>query len=127
VVPKVFPPDVAGTRGYIAPEVLGTLKLPLQDPKRVNPSAWTDQHALAVLIYEYLLFRHPWVGPKTYAAPSGDEQYLLEMGSKALFIEHPTDHSNRPENLKVTYDCLGPYLGDLFVKAFVKGLHSPND
>jgi hypothetical protein len=49
------------------------------------------------------------------------------MGPKALFIEHPKDHSNRPKSLGVTYDCLGPDLGELFRKAFVKGLHAPNE
>ena len=34
VVPGIFPPEVAGTRGYIAPEVLETMTLPFGDPKR---------------------------------------------------------------------------------------------
>ena len=37
VVPQMFPPDVLGTPGYIAPEVLGTQELPLGSPKRVLP------------------------------------------------------------------------------------------
>ncbi len=127
VVPQLFPPDVLGTPGYIAPEVLGTVHLTVQDPKRIHPSARTDQHALAVLIYEYLLFRHPLKGPKTYAAQSGEEQERLEMGSKALFIEHPSDKSNRPKNLKVGVNSLGPVMSDLFQRAFIKGLHAPND
>ncbi len=91
VVPQVFPPDVLGTPGYIAPEVLGTVSLPLQDPKRKHPCVQTDQHALPVLLYEYLLFRHPLRGPKVNSAASAEEDELLSMGSKALFIEHPTD------------------------------------
>lgn len=126
VVPEIFPPDVEGTRGYIAPEVLATIHLPFQDPNRQYPSIRTDQHALAVLFYEYLLLRHPLQGPKTYPAPSGDEQERLEMGSQALFIEHPTDRSNRPHDLQVPYTALGPHLSDLFHRAFVQGLHVPN-
>lgn len=127
VVPGLFPPDVLGTRGYIAPEVLGTIHLPLDDPKRQHPSVATDQHALAVLLYQYLLGRHPLEGPKTYPANSAEEQERLEMGSMALYIEHPTDSSNRPQDLEIPAVILGPSLNDLFEKAFVKGLHSPNE
>lgn len=127
VVPHFFPPDVLGTPGYIAPEVLSTVHLPVDDPQRINPSARTDQHALAVLIYEYLLFRHPLKGPKTYDAKTGEEQERLEMGSKALFIEHPTDNSNRPKDLKIPCESIGPHLGSLIQRAFIKGLHCPND
>ncbi|NET82962.1 MAG: serine/threonine protein kinase [Moorea sp. SIO1F2] len=125
VVPDLFPPDVLGTRGYIAPEVLSTLHLPLDDPNRQNPRAETDQHALAVLIYQYLLGRHPLEGPKTYPAASAEEQERMEMGSKALFVEHPTDSSNRPRDLKIPYTALGPDLSKLFKRAFIDGLHSP--
>jgi serine/threonine protein kinase len=127
VVPQLYPPDVAGTPGYIAPEVLGTLHLPLKDPNRKLPSARTDQHALSVLIYEYLLFRHPLKGPKVNSTKSAEEDDLLSFGSKALFVEHPTDTSNRPKDLKIPGTVLGPHLTDLFNRAFVKGLHSPND
>lgn len=127
VVPQLFPPDVLGTPGYIAPEVLGTLHLPLDDPNRKHPSARTDQHALPVLIYEYLLFRHPLKGPKINCTTSAEEDEMLSMGKKALFIEHPSDHSNRPTDLKVPCSALGPTLNELFMRAFVKGLHSPND
>jgi len=107
--------------------VLGTLHLPLSDASRKHPSARTDQHALPVLIYEYMLFRHPLVGPKINCSTSAEEDEMLSMGSKALFIEHPTDTSNRPKDLKTLCGALGPILNDLFMRAFVKGLHSPND
>jgi serine/threonine protein kinase len=126
VVPNLFPPDVLGTRGYIAPEIYSTIHLPLDHPNRQNPSAATDQHALAVLIYQYLLGRHPLEGPKTYSAPSGEEQERLELGAKALFVEHSHDRSNRPQDLKIPYTILGSHLSKLFERAFIKGLHSPN-
>jgi serine/threonine protein kinase len=122
VVPSLFPPDVLGTRGYIAPEVLATIHLPLSDSKRQHPSVTTDQHALAVLIYQYLLSRHPLEGPKTYPAASAEEQERLEMGSKALFIEDPTDTSNRPQDLKLISTVLGSHLSQLFQRAFINGL-----
>ena len=127
VVEGLFPPDVAGTKGYIAPEVLSTLHLPSKDPQRRHPNARTDQHALAVLIYQYLLRRHPLDGRKIPPAQTAEEQDLLSYGSQALFCEHPTDQSNRPEE-KTYVGCsaLGPALHDLFQRAFVEGLHDPN-
>ncbi len=128
VVEGLFPPDVLGTKGYIAPEVLMTMHLPFKDPNRKFPNARTDAHALAVLIYQYLLRRHPLDGKRVPPAASAEEQELLAHGKQALFCEHPTDASNRPERPNyVPSEALGPFLHDLFQRAFVKGLHSPND
>jgi serine/threonine protein kinase len=137
VVPGKFPPDVVGTPDFIAPEVLSTMKLGLQDPNRKLPSQSTDLHALAVLIYMYLFYRHPLRGGRILDQdPSRDDE--LSMGAKALFIEHPTDFSNRvkPTHLskyeefwgdpsKISYKIAGPLLADLFHRAFVDGLHDP--
>ncbi len=128
VVEGLYPPDVLGTRGYIAPEVLGTIGLPLKDPLRKHPGARTDQHALAVLIYQYLLRRHPLEGKKIANANSAEEQDMLSYGSQALFCEHPADTSNRPEDPEyIPFHRLGTQLADLFGRAFVKGLHAPAD
>lgn len=125
VVPGLFPPEVLGTTGYIAPEVIATQHLDKNDPDRITPSTKTDLHALAVLIYEYLLQRHPLQGPKFFSE-SSEEDELLRMGKKALFIEHPDDHSNRPRDLGIGMSVLGPYLVELFKRAFVDGLHEPS-
>lgn len=138
VVPGLFPPDVAGTPDFIAPEVLATRALKMGDPNKALPSIRTDRHALAVLIYMYLLNRHPLRGGKVHDTdPAKDEE--LTMGAKALFIEHPTDKSNRPKikNLdkselpqwdvaKRPYTMCGPYLAPLFQRAFIDGLHNPD-
>ena len=63
----------------------------------------------------------------------------LSMGEKALFIEHPTDKTNRvkPQDLdksqlpqgdptKLPYTICGPYLKKLFDRAFIDGLHNPS-
>src|SRR3712207_8418321 len=52
--------------------------------------------SLAVMIYMYLLYRHPLKGGKINSLDT-EEDDLLSMGEKALFIEHPTDASNRPK------------------------------
>ena len=125
VVTNKFLPDVLGTPGYIAPEVIATQNLPLGHPQRTLPSNWTDLHALAVLIYEYLLRRHPLRGPRVNSTASAEEDERLSMGEKALFIENPQDPSNRPRNIQVSYECLGPYLSKVSLKTFVDGLHTP--
>jgi len=126
VVPQIFPPDVEGTPGYIAPEVLTTITLAADDPRKQFANIRTDQHALAVLIYEYLLNRHPLRGPKVHSVRSAEEDEQLSMGSKALFIEHPQDDSNRPQEPPLPpITVLGPTLTDLFYKAFIQGLHAP--
>lgn len=126
VVPQIFPPDVDGTPGYIAPEVLATAALRLEDTRKQLANIRTDQHALAVLIYEYLLSRHPLRGPKVHSTRSAEEDEQLSMGEKALFIEHPQDTSNHPkEGLQIPVTALGTTLTELFYKAFIKGLHSP--
>jgi hypothetical protein len=128
VVEGLFPPDVIGTKGYIAPEVLSTVQLPINDPQRKHPNARTDLHALAVLLYQYLLRRHPLDGKRIPNAKTAEEQELLSYGKEALFSENPSDPSNRPEERNfVACEALGPMLRDLFHRAFVKGLHAPND
>ena len=125
VVPGLFPPEVAGTQKYIAPEVYETMELAFDDPKRKLPCSATDLHAMAVLIYEYFFLRHPLMGPKIFSKESPEKDDFLAFGPKAIFIENPKDKSNRPKDLKVTVKDLGPMLESLFMKAFVDGLHNP--
>ncbi len=137
VVPDKYPPEVLGTPDFIAPEVLQNLKYPFKDKRRIYPSIRTDRYALAVLIYMYLLCRHPLRGGKNHDLdPAIDER--LMMGEKALFIEHPADKSNRPKEKppaympwidveKIPYTICGPYLKELFDKVFIDGLHNPNN
>ena len=137
VVPGKYPPDVAGTPDFIAPEVVSTIHLARTDPLRRLPSIATDRYALAVLIYMYLLYRHPLKGDKNHDPdPAKDDQ--MAMGDKALWIEHPTDSSNRiklagasPAELPwknttaIPYTITGPYLAELFRRAFIEGVQAP--
>ena len=138
VVPGLYPPDVIGTADFIAPEVLATKHLDIRDPNRKHANRTTDLHALAVMIYMYLLYRHPLKGGKVNSLDT-EQDDLLSMGEKALFIEHPNDTSNRPKMkqvskwalpwadiVKLPYTITGPYLKELFEHAFIKGLHHPN-
>ena len=138
VVPGLYPAEVIGTAEFIAPEVLSTKHLATSDPNRKLPSIRTDLHALPVLIYMLLLHRHPLKGGKIHDLDT-EKDDLLSMGERALFIEHPTDKSNRPKPnqlstwdlpwgdvTKLPYNICGPYLTELFNKAFIDGLHKPN-
>lgn len=137
VVPGKYPPDVVGTPDFIAPEVIATQHLDKADPARKLPSSQTDRHALAVLIYMYLFYRHPLRGGKVHDMDATRDEELT-MGSRALFVEHPADSANRvkPADLKpaqlpwadpaaMPYTIAGPLLADLFRKAFIDGLHDP--
>lgn len=138
VVPGRYVAGVIGTPDFIAPEVLETRSLPIDDPRKKLPCRETDQHALAVLIYMYLLNRHPLRGGKVWSTdPTEDEE--LSMGKNAVFIEHPTNSVNRvkvsdldPRQLpqgdpqKLPYTICGPYLKALFDRAFIDGLHDPS-
>jgi serine/threonine protein kinase len=126
VVPGIFPPEVMGTARYIAPEVVKTQHLPVDDPNRINPSIRTDLFALAVIIYESLLLRHPLEGPRVNSTESTEKDHILSMGENALFIEHPNDVSNRPNNIQIPYQVLGTHLKTLIERTFITGLHEPN-
>jgi len=138
VVPQKYPPDVVGTPDFIAPEVMRTLKLPAGDAGKFLPRIETDRHALAVLVYMYLLYRHPLRGRKVHD-PDAQRDEELSMGAHALFVEHPGDPSNRPDPssvkpgylpfadaMRIPYEICGPYLKDVFDRAFVTGLHDPS-
>jgi hypothetical protein len=135
VVPGKIPPQVAGTPDFIDPLVMMTQHLPLNDADRAMPSIRTDRHALAVLIYMYLLYRHPLRGGKVHDQdPQRDEE--LSMGERAVWVEHKTNASNRVKVVdlrpsqqpwgdpsKMPYTVTGPYLSPLFERAFDDGLH----
>jgi serine/threonine protein kinase len=137
VVPGLFPAEVIGTSGFIAPEVLATKHLHKTDPERKLPNRLTDLHSLPILIYMFLLHRHPLKGGKVHDLDT-EKDDLLSMGEKAIFIEHPTDATNRPkinqvskwdlpwaDSNKLPYTITGPYLKALFDKVFIDGLHNP--
>lgn len=93
VVPKISSRR-RGHPDFIAPEVVKTSHLQKEDSNRILPSIATDRHALAVLIYMYLFFRHPLRGGKIHDMTNELQDEALAMGERALFIEHPSDKSN---------------------------------
>lgn len=146
VVPGKYPPDVIGTPDFIAPEVYETLHLDKGAPQRKVPCQSTDRHALAVLIYMYLLCRHPLRGRQICDLEDPQLDERLSMGKCALFIENASNRANRYDEQwvkdnypkakwttllpwmdldKLPYSICGPHLKQLFDRAFVEGLHAP--
>jgi DNA-binding helix-hairpin-helix protein with protein kinase domain len=123
--------NVAGTPGFIAPEVVKAMQ---EKKEGVIPSTETDLHALAVFIYMLLLRRHPLEGKKVWSEdPGEDEQF--QKGAKALFVEDSNDTSNRIKDKKenypwsdterLPYSITGPFISPLIKNAFETGLHHP--
>lgn len=116
-VPGRLSATVEGTTTFRAPEiVMHTVPV---------PSVKTDRHALAVLLYWWLLLWHPLNGDKRLDADPDKDDYL-RYGSGALYIEHPADTSNRASKQVLKASILGPELEKLFRTAFVDGLHNPD-
>lgn len=128
VVPGVLPPEMLGTGDYMAPEIViartrGEIET-TKDGEGVRPSIETDLHSLAVLIYQLLLMRHPLKGPKQHDADS-EKDDILALGERALYIEDPHDHSNRPAGPFLGAWSLGEEVEGLMRRAFTIGLHNP--
>jgi serine/threonine protein kinase len=116
-VPGKLPPTVEGTTWYRAPEIVTR--------SVTTPSVKTDRHALAVILYQWLLLWHPLRGDRKLTDdPDRDDQ--LCFGREALYIEHPKNAANRASKQIFKSDILGAELKELFEKAFVDGLHHPD-
>lgn len=117
-VPGVIPAEVLGTPNFMAPE--------LWSQQQKIPTITSDRHSLAVLFYYLLVGYHPLIGDKVHFPddPYKDDQARFGLG--ALYIEHPTDHSNRNPDQRFFASMLGAELDEIFREAFVTGLHHPN-
>jgi hypothetical protein len=120
-IPDVLPPDVLGTPGYIAPEIM----MDDSRPRQVTPSIGTDRHALATLLYRWFLGYHPLDGDHPPYGQNLEDHIRLAFGERALYIEHPSDLSNRRQGQVLTSEMLGDEIKRLFREAFVDGLHNP--
>ena len=115
-VPDKLPPTVEGTSDSRAPEIVMRTV--------TTPSVTSDRHTLAVIFYRWLLWWHPLNGDKNFD-PDPVQDDLLRYGQKALYIEHPSDDSNKAQGQVLKAHILGPELEGLFRQVFVNGLHHP--
>jgi serine/threonine protein kinase len=119
------PGSIAGTRGFMAPEV---------GRGQALPTAMTDRYSLAVLLFSIFMLGHPLKGRRetelTYEANDPDGSRRL-CEDRPLFVYDPNDDSNRP--VKGVHDPLLNFwpvypqsLRDLFVRSFTIGLTDPD-
>lgn len=116
--------QIIGTPGYMAPELVSG--------EERFPNRYSDRHALAVLVYQLLLYLHPLKGPKRHPdlgnrAIDSDEEEKYLLGGGALYIEDPVDSSNHMHGQLIRAHTLGQQVATLFRRAFVDGLHRPQN
>jgi hypothetical protein len=115
-----------GSPYYTAPELLMPRELREQLGIEKKATFNTDNHALAVLLYQLLLYRHPLQGPKRHPQADiveQDEEDRWKFAEGATYIENQFDTSNRPQKgLIVSAATLGDQVKTLFDRAFIAGL-----
>jgi serine/threonine protein kinase len=123
VVTNYMMGDIGGTPGFMAPELVDGYV----GGNPTVPTNITDRHALAVIIFHVLLWRHPLIGKRPPLTDDLTKDQLLQQSSKyALYVHHPTDHSNSvAEKNYLPLDMLPGEMQDLFAKTFIDGLRHP--
>jgi len=125
VVVGFLPAQVAGTWGYMAPEIV---------QKESTPHERSERFSLAVLILHTLLFRNVLQPQICYDPYNQDNDERISWGREAVFSEHPQDQRNRLKWLGVplfkrgalSYRMLTPALQNLTERALIEGLHNPD-
>lgn len=110
----IFTSEILGTPGYIAPELLLQAK---------QPNSLSDVYSFAVLFFELIGMGHPLVGDKILAdSPEVEEE--AKKGN-SVYVNHPTDDSNRSKRATQLGIFLTDEMKDLFQRTFTIGLHNP--
>lgn len=123
IAPKNKSALVKGTPGFMAPEVVRG---------EANPSRYTDQYSLAVLLFHLFMIAHPLHGKleaaiKCFDIPAQNWLY----GTNPVFIYDPNNNSNRPvpgvhDNAIIYWELYPQELKDLFIESFTVGLSAPH-
>lgn len=114
---------VLGTSGFMAPEI---------ERGEAIPSAATDRHSLAVLLFLLFVRHHPLEGRAAHQIRCLDAPARLKLyGREPVYIFDPTNTSNRPvPREQPNPGVFGPIypsnLWDTFKRAFTEGLHRPS-
>lgn len=117
------PAGINGTPGYMAPEiVLGV----------AAPSRETDLWSLAVLLFYLFMNGHPLIGKAELSVHCLDPAAQKRLfGERPVFIQHPTNDSNRPvpgvHSAPIARWPVYPaFLRELFTRTFTEGATVPN-
>jgi DNA-binding helix-hairpin-helix protein with protein kinase domain len=116
---------ILGSPGFMAPELVRGEAL---------PSALTDLHALAVMLFIALMVSHPLRGRRellVYASGDQERGDLVLFGTEPRFIFDPDDDANRPDPAAhpaaAAYWAIYPgFVRQLFTQAFTEGLRDPH-
>jgi len=114
---------VRGTSKFMAPEVFRN---------EASPSAQTDLHSLAVLLFMIFVNGHPLDGALEAAEMCLDDEAEARLyGTSPVFIYDPADKSNRPQPgihdaVIALWPTLPSELQQLFSRSFTEGLHTPS-
>lgn len=113
---------VSGTPKFMAPEIVRG---------EASPSADSDLHALAVLLFYLIFFSHPLEGRAVVTrAMFLPEDELAVFGTAPLFVFDAQDETNGPvpghhDAQTKLWAALPQGLRALFSRAFGPGLHAP--
>lgn len=116
---------VAGTPKFMAPEVV---RRQYMAGRGAEPSARTDRHSLAVLLFYLLFVANPLEGRRTDTGLEDEAWQLRHFGTDPLFCLDPNDDRNRPvvEGPLQYWSHYPRFLRDLFCQAFGPGLGDPD-
>ena len=106
---EVFTANILGTPGYIAPELLSEAR---------QPNSLSDTYSFAVLMFEMLCLGHPLVGDSVLEdTPEAEE---MAVKGNSVYVNHPTDASNRNSRVSKLMILLTDKMKSLFEQTFVK-------
>lgn len=117
--------QVMGVPEFMAPEVaLG----------ESQPNAQSDLYSIAILLYQLWMWEHPMDGALTEKVRCWDQPAKIKHYAKEpLFVHHPTDRRNGGDqshilalSLKRWHQTCPEKLKNLFIRAFVDGVHEPS-
>ena len=115
VVNNLFSPNISGTLRYMAPEVVNSIK---------EATRHSDVYSMAIIAFELLTFRHPFIGDdileaeveEEHKAFQGLKDYVLAENSENLI------HASQFKQLVEVY--FTPTLRSLFLTTFTAGKHT---
>jgi DNA-binding helix-hairpin-helix protein with protein kinase domain len=110
--PSLFSSSVLGTPRYIAPELFTLGK---------QPNSISDTYSFAVILFELLRLGHPLIGDAISAGSPEMEEDAVK--GNAVYVDHPSDESNRNTSILPADIILTVELKELFRRMFVDGLH----